>query len=213
MKLVIIGASGMVGSAVRDEALARGHQVTAVVRNPDRITVKSPLLTVKKGDVLKDNVADLVKGNDAVISAYNPGWADPNIAPDTTKAYAAIIQGVKKSGVKRLLVVGGAGSLEVSPGVQLIDTMQVPDLIKSAILALRDVLYTLRKEQQLDWTFLSPAANFVPGVRTGKFRLGKDQVVKDDKGDSKISVQDYAVAMIDEVEKPQHSRQRFTLAY
>jgi putative NADH-flavin reductase len=213
MKLIIIGASGMVGSAVRDEALARGHQVTAIVRNPDRIAVKNPLLTVRKGDVLKDNVDELVRGNDAVISAYNPGWTNPEIATDTVKAYAAIIQGVKKAGVKRLLVVGGAGSLEVSPGVQLIDTMKVPDSIRSAILALREVLYTLRKEERLDWTFLSPAANFVPGTRTGTFRLGKDQVVKDEKGESKISVQDYAVAMLDEVEKPQHSRQRFTLAY
>ena len=213
MKLVIIGASGMVGSAVRDEALSHGHQVTAIVRNPEKIAVKNPLLTVKKGDVLKDNVTELVRGHDAVISAYNPGWGNPNIAADTTKAYDAIIQGVKKSGVKRLLVVGGAGSLEASPGVQLIDTMKVPDLIRAAILALREVLYTLRKEEQLDWTFLSPAASFVPGTRTGKFRLGKDQVVKDEKGESKISVQDYAVAMLDEVEKPKHSRQRFTLAY
>ncbi len=213
MNIVIIGASGMVGSAVRDEALSRGHKVTAIVRTPEKITVKNPALKVVKGDVLKDDIGKLVKGYDAVISAYNPGWTNPNIAPETTSAYKAIIDGVKKSGVKRLLVVGGAGSLEVSPGVQLIDTMKVPDLIKGAILALRGVLYDLREEKDLDWTFLSPAASFVPGTRTGKFRLGKDQVVKDDKGDSKISVQDYAVAMIDELEKPKHSRQRFTLAY
>ncbi len=213
MKVALIGASGMVGSAIRDEALSRGHQVTAIVRHPEKITVKSPLLKVVKGDVLEGKVDELVRGHDAVISAYNPGWTNPNIADDTTKAYRAIIDGVKKAKVKRLLVVGGAGSLEVSPGVQLIETMQVPDLIRSAILALREVLYTLRKEKGLDWTFLSPAANFVPGTRTGKFRLGKDQVVKDEKGESKISVQDYAVAMIDELEKPKHSRQRFTLAY
>ncbi len=213
MNIVIIGASGMVGSAIRDEALARGHKITAIVRNPEKIVVKNPLLTVVKGDVLKDSVDKLVRGHDAVVSAYNPGWANPNIADDTTKAYRAIIDGVKKAGVRRLLVVGGAGSLEASPGVQLIDTMKVPDLTRGAILALREVLYTLRKEKDLDWTFLSPAASFVPGTRTGKFRLGKDQVVKDDKGESKISVQDYAVAMIDELEKPQHSRQRFTLAY
>jgi len=213
MRVVIIGASGMVGSAIRDEALARGHKVTAIVRNPEKIAVKNPSLTVVKGDVLKDSVGNLVRGQDAVISAYNPGWTNPNIADDTIKAYQAIIDGVKKAGVKRLLVVGGAGSLEASPGVQLIDTLKVPDLTRGAILALREVLYTLRKEKGLDWTFLSPAANFVPGTRTGKFRLGKDQVVKDDKGESKISVQDFAVAMIDELEKPQHSRQRFTLAY
>jgi putative NADH-flavin reductase len=213
MRVVIIGASGMVGSAIRDEALARGHKVTAVVRNPEKIALQNPSLTVVKGDVLKDSVDKLVRGQDAVISAYNPGWTNPNIADETIKAYRAIIDGVKKAGVKRLLVVGGAGSLEASPGVQLIDTMKVPDLIRGAILALREVLYALRKEKGLDWTFLSPAASFVPGTRTGKFRLGKDQVVKDDKGESKISVQDYAVAMIDELEKPQHSGQRFTLAY
>ena len=213
MKIALIGASGMVGSAIRDEALSRGHQVTAIVRNPDKISVKNPSLTIKKGDVLEGKVDELVRGQDAVISAYNPGWSNPNIADDTIKAYKAIIEGVKRSGVKRLLVVGGAGSLEASPGVQLIDTMQVPDLIRSAILALREVLYTLRKEQDLDWTFLSPAANFTQGERTGHFRLGKDQVVKDDKGESKISVRDYAVAMVDELEKPEHSRQRFTLAY
>ena len=213
MKIALIGASGMVGSAIRDEALSRGHQVTAIVRNPDKISVKNPSLTIKKGDVLEGKVDELVRGQDAVISAYNPGWSNPNIADDTIKAYKAIIEGVKRSGVKRLLVVGGAGSLEASPGVQLIDTMQVPDLIRSAILALREVLYTLRKEQDLDWTFLSPAANFTQGERTGHFRLGKDQVVKDDGGESKISVRDYAVAMVDELEKPQHSRQRFTLAY
>lgn len=213
MKVALIGASGNVGSAIRDEALSRGHQVTAIVRHPEKITVKNKNLTVVKGDVLEGKVDALVKGHDAVISAYNPGWANPNIAPDTTKAYAAIIAGVKKAGVKRLLVVGGAGSLEASPGVQVIDTMQVPDLIKGAILALREVLYTLRKEKDLDWVFLSPAATLAPGERTGKFRLGKDQVVKDKNGDSKISVPDYAVAMVDELEKPKHSRERFTLGY
>lgn len=213
MKLAIIGASGNIGSKILGEALARGHQVTAIVRNPEKIAVKNPLLTIEKGDVLKDGVDELVKGHDAVVSAYNPGWGNPNIAPDTTKAYAAIIAAVKKAGVKRLLVVGGAGSLEVSPGVQLIDTMQVPDVIRGAILALREVLYTLRKEKDLDWTFFSPAANFTDGERTGRFRLGNDQVVKDDKGESKISIKDYAVAMLDEVEKPKHSRQRFTVGY
>jgi len=213
MKVAIIGASGNIGSAIRDEALSRGHQVTAVVRHPEKITIKNPALTVMQGDVLKDPVDRMVRGHDAVISAYNPGWSNPNIAPETTQAYTAIIAGVKKADVKRLLVVGGAGSLEASPGVQLIETMKVPDLIRGAILALREVLYTLRKERDLDWTFLSPAATIAPGQRTGKFRLGKDQVVKDANGDSKISIQDYAVAMIDELEKPKHSRQRFTIGY
>jgi putative NADH-flavin reductase len=213
MKVAIIGASGNIGSKILDEALARGHQVTAIVRHPEKIQVGNPKLAVLKGDVLSDAVDALVKGHDAVISSYNPGWNNPDIAPDTSKAYKSIIDGAKKAGVKRLLVVGGAGSLEVSPGVQLIETMKVPDLIRGAILALREVLYTLRKETDLDWIFFSPAANISPGERTGKFRLGKDQVVKDSKGDSKISTQDYAIAMIDELEKPAHHRERFTIGY
>jgi uncharacterized protein len=213
MKVAIIGASGNIGSVIRDEALSRGHQVTAIVRHPEKMTVQDPKLTLAKGDVLVDDIAGLVRGHEAVISAYNPGWTNPNIAPDTTRAYAAIIEGARKSGVKRLLVVGGAGSLEVEPGKQLIDTMQVPDQIRGAILALREVLYTLREEKDLDWTFFSPAGTISPGERTGKFRLGKDQVVKDDKGESKISIQDYAVAMIDELEKPAHNRERFTIGY
>ena len=214
MKVAIIGASGNIGSAIRDEALSRGHQVTAIVRHPEKITIKNPALTVMQGDVLKDNVDRIVRGHDAVISAYNPGWSNPNIAPETTQAYTAIIAGVKMAGIKRFLMVGGAGSLESSPGVQLIDTMKVPDLIRGAILALREVLYTLRKnEKELDWVFFSPAGTIAPGQRTGKFRLGKDQVVKDANGDSKISIQDYAVAMIDELEKPKHHRERFTIGY
>lgn len=213
MKIAVIGASGNIGSKILDEALARGHQVTAIVRHPEKISVKNAALTVAKGDVLSDEVAGLVRGHDAVISSYNPGWTNANIAADTTKAYKAIIDGVKKAGVKRLLVVGGAGSLEVSPGVELIETMKVPDLIRGAILALRGVLYTLRDEKDLDWIFFSPAATIAPGERTGKFRLGKDQVVKDDKGDSKISTQDYALAMIDELEKAAHHRERFTIGY
>ena len=213
MKVVLIGASGNLGSFIRDEALARGHHVTAIVRHPEKISVKNPLLTIVKADILKDNVNELVKGHDAVISAYNPGWTNPDIHDETLKGYRAVIDGVKKSGVKRLMVVGGAGSLEVSPGVQLIDTMTVPPLIKSAILGLREVLYELRKEKDLDWTFLSPAQTISPGERTGKYRVGKDQLVKDKAGESKISNQDYAVAMIDELEKPKHKRERFTVAY
>ena len=213
MKVALIGASGRIGQSLRDEALTRGHQVTAIVRHPEKITVQNPRLKVVKVDVLTDNVAELVRGHDAVISAYNPGWTNPHIADETLKAYREIIAGVKKAGVPRLLVVGGAGSLEVSPGVQLIDTMNVPDLIKGAILALRQVLYILREEKKLDWTFLSPAQNIVAGERTGHYRLGKDQLLKDDQGESKITTQDYAVAMIDELERPKHIRQRFTVAY
>ena len=124
-----------------------------------------------------------------------------------------MIGAVKKAGVKRLLVVGGAGSLEVSPGVQLVDTPDFPEAYKPEALAGRDFLNVLRGERELDWTFLSPSALFVPGERTGKFRLGTDRLLVDAKGESKISMEDYAIALVDELETPRHSRQRFTVGY
>jgi uncharacterized protein len=213
MKVAIIGASGQIGAFIRDEALARGHHVTAIVRHPEKITVPDPLLTVVKADILKDKVDGLVKGHDAVISAYNPGWDNPNIYDDEIEGYKRIIGGVKKSGIKRLLVVGGAGTLEVSPGVTVLDTASFPQQVKKGVLATAEVLSMLRKEKELEWTFLSPPASIAPGKRTGHYRLGKDQLLKDKEGESKISTQDYAVAMLDELERPQHIRERFTVAY
>jgi putative NADH-flavin reductase len=213
MIIAIIGASGQIGAFIRDEALARGHQVTAIVRHPEKITVQNPSLTVVKADILKDKVEVLVKGHDAVISAYNPGWSNPDIYNEQIKGYKAIISGVKKSGIKRLLVVGGAGTLEVAPGVQLLDKASFPENIKGGVLATREVLYMLRKENELEWTFLSPPASIAPGERTGHYRVGKDQLLKNKEGESKISTQDYAVAMFDELEHPQHIRERFTVAY
>jgi putative NADH-flavin reductase len=213
MRIAIIGASGQIGAFIRDEALVRGYQVTAIVRHPGKITVQNPSLTVVKADILKDKVDELVKGHDAVISAYNPGWSNPDIYNEQIEGYKSIISGVKKSGIKRLLVVGGAGTLEVAPGVQLLDTASFPENIKGGVLATREVLYMLRKEKELEWTFLSPPASISPGERTGHYRLGKDQLLKDKQGESKISTQDYAVAMLDELEHPQHIRERFTVAY
>jgi uncharacterized protein len=213
MRVAIIGASGQIGAFIRDEALARGHHVTAVVRHPEKIAVPDPLLTVVKADILKDKVDGLVKGHDAVISAYNPGWDNPNIYDDEIKGYKRIIGGVKKSGIKRLLVVGGAGTLEVAPGVRVLDTASFPEQVKKGVLATAEVLSMLRKEKELEWTFLSPPASIAPGKRTGHYRLGKDQLLKNKEGESKISTQDYAVAMLDELERPQHIRERFTVAY
>ncbi len=213
MRIAIIGASGQIGAFIRDEALARGHQATAIVRHPEKITAQDPRLTVVKADILKDKVDELVKGHDAVISAYNPGWSNPDIYNEQIKGYKAIISGVKKSGIKRLLVVGGAGTLEVAPGVQLLDTVTFPENIKGGVLATREVLHMLRKEKELEWTFLSPPSSIAPGERTGHYRVGKDQLLKNKEGESKISTQDYAVAMLDELEHPQHIRERFTVAY
>jgi putative NADH-flavin reductase len=212
MKVAIIGASGFIGSYVRDEALARGHQVTAIVRHPEKMTVRNARLHVVKADILKSDVEALVKGHDAVISAYSAGRSGSGIYDEQIKGYKAIISGMKKSGIKRLLVVGGASTLEVSPGVQLIDTMN-PEQITQGMLATREMLYMLREEKELEWTFLSPAATIAPGERTGSYRVGKDELVKNKEGESKVSTQDYAAAMLDELEKPQHIRERFTVAY
>lgn len=213
MKIAVIGATGFVGSAILKEALDRGHEVTAIVRHPEKVEAR-PKLHPQKGDVhSEDEVARLVAGHDAVISAFNPGWGDPDIYSLQVSGTRAIIAGVKKAGIKRLLFVGGAGSLEVKPGVQALDLPGFPAEYKQGALATREALTLLRKENALEWSFLSPSADLAPGQRTGKFRLGKDQMLTDEKGRSRISVEDYAMAMIDEVERPAHIRQRFTVGY
>ena len=213
MKIALIGATGFVGSAILKEALDRGHEVTAIVRHTEKLQ-PHPKLHPQKGDVYNaDEVARLVAVHDAVISAFNPGWTNPDIYNQQVKGTEAIIKGVKQAGVKRLLFVGGAGSLEVKPGVQSVDTPEFPKEWKQGSLATREALNLLRKEPSLDWSFLSPSADLSPGQRTGKFRLGKDQLLVDANGQSRISVEDYSMAMIDEVEKPTHIRQRFTVGY
>ena len=214
-KIVLIGASGFVGSVILKEALDRGHKVTAVVRHPEKITTIHENLIVKQGDVsLTETVTEVCKCADVVISAYNPGWRNPDIAKETASVYRTILEGVRKSGVKRFLVVGGAASLFVSPGKRLMDAGIIPESFQPAVRALADVyLIDLMAEKNIDWVFFSPAGIIEPGLRTGKFRLGKDDLIVNEKGESKISVEDYAVAMIEEVEKPAHHRERFTIGY
>ncbi|MDN5941947.1 MAG: NAD(P)-dependent oxidoreductase [Nitrospira sp.] len=213
MKIALIGATGFVGSVLLQEALQRGHEVTAIARNPDKLTPHAKLHP-KKGDVYNENdVARLVTGHDVVISAFNPGWTNPDIYKQQVKGTQAIINGVKKAGMKRLLFVGGAGSLEVKPGVQSVDLPDFPTEYKQGALATREALNMLRKETTLEWSFLSPSTDLSPGQRTGKFRLGTDQLLTNVQGESRISVEDYAMAMIDEVEKPTHIRRRFTVGY
>lgn len=213
--IVIIGASGYVGSALLSEALNRGYRVKAVVRHPENLNIEDDNLEIVKGDVTNSaEVARLAAGMDAVISAYNPGWKDPDIYEHTLQGYKAIIEGVRKSGVKRLLVVGGAGRLYVRPGVRLLDSGEVPEHLLPGIKGLAAV-YTnyLLPEKELDWVFFSPAANLEPGERTGRFRLGKDDLVVDKDGDSRISVADFAVALIDELEQGTHHREGMTVGY
>lgn len=214
MKVALIGASGFVGSQVLKEALLRGHWVTAIVRNPQKITTLNAKLTVVKADVRNvEELAVLLKGHDAVISAYNAGWENPNIYEDFIAASKDIQEAVKKAGVGRLLVVGGAGSLEAAPGVQLVDTPQFPAEWKKGALAARDYLNILKNEQELEWTFLSPAINLHPGTRVGVYRTGTDQPVFDAAGKCEISVEDLAVALVDELENKRFIRKRFTVGY
>lgn len=202
MKVAVIGASGRGGSRIVAELVRRGHQVTAIARNPEKIAAQAHV-TPRKGDLYDPGLSSLLAGHDAVVSAVHFLQSDPD----------TLIEAVRASGVKRYFVMGGAGSLEVAPGVKLVDTPEFPALYKDEALKGGVFLDRLRREQEIDWTFLSPSALIDFGDRTGKFRLGIDQLLVDGKGDSKISFEDFAVAAVDELEKPKHSRQRFTVGY
>ena len=216
--VLLIGATGFVGSALLNELLNRGHKVTAIVRDANKVKVQNENLTYVEADATDPaQLATIAKGMDAVISAYNPGWANPRLYEDTLENYPKIVEGVKRAGVRRLLIVGGAGTLFVAPGVRLIDTGTLPAEWIPGVKSLGEFyLNTLMKEQDIDWIFFSPAGNLgnlQPGTRTGKYRLGKDDMLFDEKGESFISVEDYAVAMVDELEQENHHQERFTAAY
>lgn len=213
--VTLIGASGFVGTAILNELLARGHRVTAVVRNPGKIGIKSPSLTVVQADVTDTSaLVAACKGRDAVISAYNPGWTNPNIYEETLRNYPLILEAVRQSGVRRLLCVGGAGTLFCAPGLRVVDSGVIPDAIMGGVRSLGEFyLNTLMNEKEIDWIFFSPAGTLEPGKRTGKFRLGKDDLIVDENGNSHISVEDYAVAMVDELENSKHHYERFTIGY
>lgn len=213
MKVALIGATGFVGSALLKEVLDRGHEVTAIVRDPDKVSPRERLVVIGVDVNDTDRLAASIHGLDALISAFNPGWKNPNLYQDQVRGTASIIAAVKKAGVPRVLWVGGAGGLETASGTRLVDNPDFPDWVRPGSLATIDALEQLRRDPQLDWTFLSPAAEMRPGTRTGKFRLGGDRLLVDANGQSRTSVEDFAVAMIDELERTAHSRQRFTLAY
>ena len=219
-KVVLIGASGYVGKSILHELLERGCQVRALVRDPQKISVKDPALTVEKVDVSDEKQLEAaLSGYADVISAYNPGWKNPHIYEDTLTNYPKILAAAKAAHVKRLLIVGGAGSLFAAPGLRVMDTGKVPEAILPGVRSLAEFyLGTLTKENGIDWVFFSPAgvlgnADGSPGVRTGKYRLGKDDLIVDAEGNSTISVEDYAKAMVDELENPAHHKERFTIGY
>lgn len=211
MDIALIGASGFIGSAIRDEALQRGHRVTALVSNPGRLT-PAPALQWVKVDVLDTGaLSSALSGTPVVISAFS-GHAQTDVRGYYLLGLRSIVEATRRVGA-RLLVVGGAGSLEVAPGLQLVDTPEFPAQWKATAEGARDALNLLRTEHELNWTMLSPAAHIEPGPRRGGYRLGLDRLVVNAQGHSHISTGDYAAAMLDEVEQPRHRGRRFTLAY
>ena len=216
MKIALIGASGFVGSAVLKELLERGHTITAIVRNPDKVEAHAQVTAVKADVQNEDELADTLKGHDAVVNSFSPGIASTNIYEDYLKGNIAIQNGTKKSGVKRLLVIGGAGSLYIAPDLQLVDSPEFPADWKAGASSARDYLNVIKKENELEWTFISPSIemyNGNGGVRLGTYRTGLEAPVYDENGRSFISVEDLAIAIVDELEHPKFIRQRFTVAY
>ncbi len=214
-KTALIGASGFVGSAILNELLNRGYQVEALVRNPENVKVTAPGLTVKKVDVADTQaLAEDLRGYDTVISAYNPGWTNPDIYNLTLQNYPRILEAAREAGVKRLLIVGGAGTLFCAPGLRVVDSGAIPAEIMGGVKSLGEFyLDTLTAEDSIDWVFFSPAGSLEPGAATGSYRLGKDDLIVDADGKSHITVGDYAKAMVDELETPAHHKGRFTIGY
>lgn len=203
MNIVLLGVSGRVGSRLLAELLRRGHRVTGIARDTGKLAGQ-PGLMLKNADAGQPaQLAPLLAGHEAVISALKFATTDA----------AALLAAVKQAGVTRLLVVGGAATLEVAPGHMLLDAPGFPAAYRPEAEGGRRFLDTLRGEHELDWTFLSPSAEFAPGERTGKFRVGTDQLLSDANGKSWISMEDYAIALVDELETPKHSRRRFTVGY
>jgi uncharacterized protein len=209
MKVVVYGATGNAGKEIVKELLTRGHEVTGVARNADSLKA-TPGVTVKTDDLSNvDAIAAVIKGADAVVTAYAPPPNNPDALIDVTRRQ---IEAVKKSGNLRLLVVGGAGLLEVAPGVTLIKSGHLPPQYLPIATAHEKALAVLRASS-INWTYLSPAAFFIPGERTGNFRLGTKELIADSKGESKISFADYAIALVDEIEKLHHERNSFSVGY
>ncbi|WP_426816469.1 NAD(P)-dependent oxidoreductase [Winslowiella sp. 2C04] len=214
MKILVIGATGFVGQEVVKEALARGHQVTAISRSGKNLP-QDTHLTLASGDIHNSEwLSGVLRGQDAVISAYNPGWSESDLFEKFTEGSTQILAAVRAAQVKRLLVVGGAGSLQVAPGVELVDTEAFPAEIKPGALGARALRNTLQSSgTDLDWTYLSPAAMLEPGERTGQFRVGSTELLMSGDHPASISAADLAVAIVDEIEHPQHLQKQFTVAY
>ncbi|QNL48127.1 NAD(P)H-binding protein [Olivibacter sp. SDN3] len=214
MKIAVIGTTGFVGKSITNELVNRNHSVTGISRNVN--ASDKPNLTVVSADVLNvKELAEILKDNEAVVSAYNAGWENPNLYNDFIAGSEAIQEAVKLAGVKRYIVIGGAGSLYISEGVQVVDMPDFPKGFYIGASAARDYHNILKEENELDWVFFSPPfeMNHIETGRTGKYRLGTDFPVFDDDKRSVLSVEDLAVVIADEVEHPKHHQTRFTAAY
>jgi putative NADH-flavin reductase len=213
MKIALVGATGFVGSAVVAEAASRGHAVTAIARQPEKVPAVSGV-TPAKADVLNDtDLAAKLRGHDVVIATYNPGWTNPSIRAEHLAGSQAIVNATRESRVPRLLMVGGAGTSQTAPGVHIVDGDDFPAAYKAGALGAKEAAYWIEGEEAVDWVFVLPAIMLVPGDRTGKYRTGGPGPVTNDKGESTISVADLAVALLDEAETPKHHRQRITTGY
>jgi putative NADH-flavin reductase len=211
LKIALVGATGMIGSRIAAEAASRGHEVTAFVRNPERAAAAHSNVKFVKGDLLDQAaMTPAVAGHDVIASAFSPPQGTPDTVVEATRALIAIARG---AGIKRVVAVGGAGSLEVAPGVQLVDTEGFPALYKGVALAHREALGVYRSASDLDWTFFAPAALIAPGEKRGNFRTGANTLIVDADGKSTISAEDYAVAFVDEIEANRFVRQIATVAY
>lgn len=212
MNVALIGATGFIGSALLKELLSRSHRVTALVTHPEKLELNHSLKAIRIDVLDTAALVQHLKGHDAVISAFS-GHAQPDVYEYYLQGIRSILAASKTAQTPRLLVVGGAGSLQAAPGTDVVDTPEFPAQWKATALGAREALRLLRSEKDLNWTMLSPSAMLAPGRRTGKFRLGKDQLLVNAEGKSAISLEDYAVAMINELEQPAHPRSRFTVGY
>lgn len=213
MKVALIGATGFVGSALLAEMADRGYEVTAIARTIDQIAVKNEKVKTASLDVNDVKaLTEVLKGNDVVLSAFNAGWSNPNLYDDFLKGSKAIEQATRDAGVKRYVVIGGGGSLFVD-GEQIVDIPDFPAEYRVGATAARDYFEMLKEEKELDWTYFSSALDMYPGERTGKYRLGTENPVINSDGSSELSVQDMAVAIVDELENHKYSRRRFTAGY
>jgi len=209
MKVALYGSTGKAGSRILKELVSRGHRVTAIARDPAKLEGVAGI-TTKKDDLSDVNrTAEAIRGVDAVISAYGPPQDNTDEIVEVTQRQ---VEAVKRAGIPRLLVVGGAGGLKVAPGVTLLDSGYLPDAYKPIATSHVRALNVL-KTSDIDWSYLAPAAYFEPGERTAKFRLGNDELIANEKQESRISMEDYAIALVNELEKPEHRRQRFSVGY